>query len=86
MNLNNNKLIKLKAIQSAKEIILATDDDREGEAIAWHIATLFKLDINNTKRIIFHEITERAIKNAIANPSTINMDKVYAQQGRQILI
>ena len=74
-----------KAISSATEIILATDDDREGEAIAWHIAQVFKLDIKNTKRIIFHEITERAIKNAIANPSTIDMNNVYAQQGRQIL-
>ena len=74
-----------KAIQNAKEVILATDDDREGEAIAWHIAQVFKLDVQNTKRIIFHEITERAIKNAIANPTTINMNNVYAQQGRQIL-
>ena len=74
-----------KAINEAKEIILATDDDREGEAIAWHIAQVFKLNIANTKRIIFHEITERAIKNAIANPRTINLDLVYAQQGRQIL-
>lgn len=74
-----------KAINEAKEIILATDDDREGEAIAWHIAQVFKLNIATTKRIIFHEITERAIKNAIANPRTINLDLVYAQQGRQIL-
>ncbi len=74
-----------KAIQNAKEVILATDDDREGEAIAWHIAQVFKLDIQNTKRIIFHEITERAIKNAISNPTIINMNNVYAQQGRQIL-
>lgn len=74
-----------KAINDAKEIILATDDDREGEAIAWHIAQVFKLNIANTKRIVFHEITERAIKNAIANPRTINLDLVYAQQGRQIL-
>jgi DNA topoisomerase-1 len=74
-----------KSIQNAKEIILATDDDREGEAIAWHIATIFKLDIKNTKRIIFHEITETAIKNALQNPTTINMDLVYSQQGRQIL-
>ena len=74
-----------KAINDAKEIILATDDDREGEAIAWHIAQVFKLNIASTKRIIFHEITERAIKNAIANPRTINLDLVYAQQGRQIL-
>ena len=74
-----------KAIQNAKEVILATDDDREGEAIAWHIATIFKLNIKSTKRIIFHEITETAIKNALQNPTTINMDLVYSQQGRQIL-
>jgi DNA topoisomerase-1 len=74
-----------KAINEAKEIILATDDDREGEAIAWHIAEVFKLNIATTKRIVFHEITERAIKNALANPRTINLDLVYAQQGRQIL-
>ena len=74
-----------KAINDAKEVILATDDDREGEAIAWHIAQVFKLNSANTKRIVFHEITERAIKNAIANPRTINLDLVYAQQGRQIL-
>ena len=74
-----------KAINDAKEVILATDDDREGEAIAWHIAQVFKLNIANTKRIVFHEITERAIKNAIANPRLINLDLVYAQQGRQIL-
>ena len=74
-----------KAINEAKEVILATDDDREGEAIAWHIAQVFKLNSANTKRIVFHEITERAIKNAIANPRTINLDLVYAQQGRQIL-
>ena len=74
-----------KSINDAKEVILATDDDREGEAIAWHIAQVFKLNIANTKRIVFHEITERAIKNAIANPRTINLDLVYAQQGRQIL-
>ncbi len=77
---------KLKqAINKAKETILATDDDREGEAIAWHISQIFKLNIQNTKRIIFHEITEKAIKNALNNPTTINMNLVYAQQGRQIL-
>ena len=74
-----------KAINDAKEVILATDDDREGEAIAWHVAQVFKLNLANTKRIVFHEITERAIKNAIANPRLINLDLVYAQQGRQIL-
>ena len=81
-----SQINKLKhAIFKAKETILATDDDREGEAIAWHIAEVFKLDISKTKRIIFHEITERAIKNALNNPTTINMNLVYAQQGRQIL-
>ena len=74
-----------KAINNAKETILATDDDREGEAIAWHIAQVFKLNIATTKRIVFHEITERAIKNALNNPRIINLDLVYAQQGRQIL-
>jgi len=74
-----------KAINGAREIILATDDDREGEAIAWHIAQVFNLDIAKTKRIVFHEITEQALKRALANPRTINMNLVYAQQGRQIL-
>ena len=74
-----------KAIVNAKEIILATDDDREGEAIAWHILETFKLDLKKTKRIIFNEITEKAIKNALNNPTTVNMNLVYAQQGRQIL-
>lgn len=79
-------IIKLrKTIKQATETILATDDDREGEAIAWHIAQVFKLDIATTKRIIFHEITEKAIKNALQHPGIINMDLVNAQQGRQIL-
>ena len=81
-----NQINKIqKAIYGAKEIILATDDDREGEAIAWHIVQVFKLDLNKTKRIVFNEITERAIKNALKNPVTINIDLVYAQQARQIL-
>ena len=73
------------AIKQSSEVILATDDDREGEAIAWHITQVFKLDPTSVKRILFHEITEKAIKNAIANPGLINMNMVYAQQGRQIL-
>ena len=73
-------IIKLrKTIKQATETILATDDDREGEAIAWHIAQVFKLDIATTKRIIFHEITEKAIKNALQHPGIINMDLVNAQ-------
>ena len=65
-----------KAIAKADEVILATDDDREGEAIAWHICKTFKLPIKTTKRIIFHEITKTAIKNAIKTPTIINMNKV----------
>tara|TARA_Y100000816_G_scaffold30830_1_gene19741 strand:+ start:71986 stop:74307 length:2322 start_codon:yes stop_codon:yes gene_type:complete len=74
-----------KHIAEAKDIILATDDDREGEAIAWHICRLFNLSVEKTKRIIFHEITESAVQKAVANPTTINMNVVYAQQARQIL-
>jgi len=72
-------------IAKTDEVILATDDDREGEAIAWHICDLFGLSITNTKRIIFHEITETAIKSAINNPTRINMNVVNAQQARQVL-
>jgi DNA topoisomerase-1 len=74
-----------KAIKGAKEILLASDDDREGEAIAWHVCQTFKLPVNTTKRIIFNEITKSALQQAVKNPKTINMDTVYAQQARQIL-
>jgi len=74
-----------KEIANADEVILATDDDREGEAIAWHICSLFNLPIETTKRIIFHEITENAIIKAITNPTIIDMQKVHSQQSRQIL-
>ena len=72
-------------ISKSTEVILATDDDREGEGIAWHICYLFDLSFETTKRIIFHEITESAIRAAIKNPTTLNMNMVNAQQGRQIL-
>jgi DNA topoisomerase-1 len=74
-----------KEIKSAGEILLATDDDREGEAIAWHLCQLYKLDVNKIKRIIFHEITESALQSAVQHPKTINMDIVHAQQARQVL-
>jgi len=74
-----------KVIASADDVILATDDDREGEAIAWHICMMFNLNIEKTKRIVFHEITESAILNAIKNPRILNMNIVNAQQARQIL-
>ena len=87
-----NEDLKLKQIEKirseifkADDVIIATDDDREGEAIGWHICDLFGLSITNTKRIIFHEITEGAIQSAILYPKRINMNLVQAQQSRQIL-
>ena len=74
-----------KEIAKADEVILASDDDREGEAIAWHICDLFDLPIETTKRIVFHEITENAIQSAIAHPKTIDMKKVNSQIARQVL-
>jgi len=74
---------ELKAIaKKADTIILATDPDREGEAIAWHVSELLKCE---GKRIVFHEITERAIKEALDNPRTIDLKLVDAQQARRIL-
>ena len=64
---------------------LATDEDREGEAIAWHLCEVLGLDPKTTKRIVFHEITKDAITHAVANPRTIDMKVVEAQQARQIL-
>jgi DNA topoisomerase-1 len=69
----------------ATEVILATDDDREGEAIAWHICMVCGLSVETTKRILFHEITKPAITQAVQNPTRINMNTIYAQQARQIL-
>jgi len=74
-----------KAINDSAEVILATDSDREGEAIAWHLCEIFKLDVTTTKRILFNEITKTAIQQAVKNPSRINIDLVQAQQTRQIL-
>jgi len=74
-----------KAVKVADTVWLATDEDREGEAIAWHLAEVLKLDPKTTKRIVFHEITQNAIEEAIKKPRTIDMDLVRAQQARQIL-
>lgn len=74
-----------KATKAAETIWLATDEDREGEAIAWHLCEVLKLDPKKTKRIVFHEITKSAIEEAIKNPRTIDMHLVQAQQARQIL-
>ncbi|NDC83836.1 type IA DNA topoisomerase, partial [bacterium] len=66
-------------------VYLATDDDREGEAIAWHICQVCDLDILSTKRIVFHEITQPALIHAVAHPTHINLSLVAAQQARQVL-
>ena len=80
------QVAKLRAaIADASEVILATDDDREGEAIAWHLCQVFNLSVITTKSIIFHEISEPALKAAVAAPRTINMSIVLAQQARQVL-
>ena len=99
LDLNNNYSPRYKTIQSkakyikilkdnikkAEEVILATDDDREGEAIAWHICKLFGLSEKTTKRIKFNEITKKALLDAVSKPTIINMNKVKSQQARQIL-
>ena len=76
----------LKALaKKADEVWLASDEDREGESISWHLAEVLKLDPKTTKRIVFHEITKPAIQKAVQNPRTINMDLVDAQQARRVL-
>lgn len=74
-----------KATKTAETVWLATDEDREGEAIAWHLCEVLKLDPKTTKRIVFHEITKHAIEEAVKNPRVIDMSLVRAQQARQIL-
>ncbi len=73
------------ASKKAEEVILATDEDREGEAISWHLAQALQLDQDKSKRIVFHEITKQAIENALKNPRIIDMNLVDAQQARRIL-
>ena len=77
---------QLKSLaKKAKTVYLASDEDREGEAIAWHLHQALELDNVDTKRIVFHEITPTAIKNAVENPRTIDQNLVDAQQARRIL-
>ncbi len=73
------------AVKSADTVWLATDEDREGEAIAWHLCEVLKLDPKKTNRIVFHEITKSAIEEAVRNPRHVDMSLVQAQQARQIL-
>lgn len=77
---------KLRTLSKKAEMVwLASDEDREGEAISWHLAEELKLDKSKTKRIVFHEITKTAILKAIDNPREINYDLVNAQQARRVL-
>lgn len=74
-----------KAAKDAETVWLASDEDREGEAIAWHLYEVLKLKPENTRRIVFHEITKNAILNAIENPRAIDLNRVDAQQARRVL-
>jgi len=84
---DKEKVVKeLRALaKKADDIWLATDEDREGEAISWHLCEVLGLNPEKTKRIVFHEITKPAIQQAVRNPRTVNMDLVNAQQARRVL-
>jgi len=73
------------AIKNSSKVIIATDDDREGEAIGYHICKLFKLPVDTTERIIFNEITKSAIQNAVKRPTTLNINLINAALARQVL-
>jgi DNA topoisomerase-1 len=85
----NEKKVIVKEIKklaaTADEIFLATDPDREGESISWHLAEAAQVDMLRTKRVVFHEITAPAVADAFAHPRDINMDLVNAQQARRVL-
>jgi DNA topoisomerase-1 len=74
-----------KVSEAADSVLLASDEDREGEAIAWHLSEVLGLDRDNTDRIVFHEITKNAILNALKNPRKIDLNLVNAQQARRVL-
>lgn len=77
---------ELKSLaQKSEEVWLASDEDREGESISWHLAEVLNLDPKTTKRIVFHEITKPAIEKAVKSPRTIDMNLVNAQQARRVL-
>lgn len=78
-------IAKLRTAAKGAEVILATDDDREGEGIAWHVCVLLNLNPITTPRIVFHEITAPAIRAAVADPRRLDMNKVSAQQARSML-
>lgn len=74
-----------KEAKKSNKVFLASDPDREGEAISWHLAHILNLDENDTNRVVFNEITKDAVKNAFKEPRKINMDLVDAQQARRVL-
>ncbi|MCG0313794.1 MAG: DNA topoisomerase, partial [Calditerricola sp.] len=74
-----------EATKKVKQVFLAADPDREGEAIAWHLMTILELDPASPCRVVFNEITKNAVREAFAHPRPINMDLVNAQQARRIL-
>jgi DNA topoisomerase-1 len=84
-----SKKTQIKKIQSeiklSAKVVVATDDDREGESIAWHICELFHLPIDKTERIVFHEVTKDALEHAVKHPRRVNMNIVHSAHARQIL-
>ena len=74
-----------KQAKKSDKVYLATDPDREGEAISWHLAYILGLDLNDQNRVTFNEITKSGVKNGMEHPRTINIDLVNAQQARRIL-
>jgi DNA topoisomerase-1 len=85
LSAKKDAITKLRSAAKGAEVILATDDDREGEGIAWHVCCLLKLNPATTPRIVFHEITKPAIQAAVAAPRLLDMNKVNAQQARAML-
>jgi len=84
---NKRKIVKdlAKAVKEAEEVYIATDQDREGEAIGWHLVTVTNTDQGRVKRIVFHEITKETIANSLRSPRQIDLHLVNAQQARRIL-
>ena len=82
---DKKRLLAILKTSQTQTVWLATDEDREGEAIAWHLMQVLKLDPSKTKRIVFHEITKKAIMNAVENPRKLNDNLVSAQQARRVL-
>lgn len=74
-----------KVMKSVDQVWIATDEDREGEAIGWHVANALGLKVEKTPRITFHEITKPALEKAITSPRTLDMDLINAQQARRVL-